>query len=1794
MRSEVAKPPKPAAVARYQAAVNRAYPTASPWVTDLTNLESRDGTLLGAGMSMAYVRDMAPLLNQGQVNLMTQWAAAYPHMDARTWIPLTQMGIDPHSPEAQKLAHADLIGQVQSGTFGNVLGQTHNGAAPPQTDPAVAPDGTDSGFLSAIGHAAQTAIGTTYDAVKGAERTTVTALSAPIQGGEATARIAASRGDAYNQAYEKYGLNTDRLKFAVNGTIALDDPHGPQYTEDEKARILAAQTYAEGLMNTRLGGKSVAESIVAQTDLGQVIKDPSLLTQTYPENAVYDPHSDQYVIPQRVPAADGIGFDTRYVPANKIPEEGWLPNHVAVQQSAQEALRVYNITTAQEAAQGVQPMAWTPGRAVAHIWATPDTTAFNAISGFVDLNKSLFLDPVNLIPADPIIKGARAVTALGSRAGRALPLVGEHVPIATSEVTNLARQGRASTLIGVPNQRFGAIGSPLDLVPQRALGNAAAQTAVGERMLAGTKATQGIGPILYDEASGRLAGGPFGKVVVNQKAWDYMSRGVGAKIADAVAAETSPTKIILASNRQIDTELAQTLARTRTPDEARIAIATRLGAEIQDGRALTGLAGLARPPALSGFRLLDGWGARGASLAGGGVFSKAGRSATWENYAEHGVGGAARGLYRRPFRMSPRQASELKLEDSNDTLTQIERFARGARMTNDEWIPHADAYLAAGNHAEKYQAIFGDQGLMGTLEKKLAGDFGVDATVAHKITRAFQGGLDPNQVESIQHEIGLGNSYSAGGDYGGVMFLADMLGSTAHLPSYRDMARATSTARTLMTHPGIANATQHVDDFIQGVTTAWRNSVLMRPAFIIRNVGEQGFAGGLAGLDSAFTHPYSFIGHVMQYLAGAEVYTLGGRAMKSLALGEGAEGHLAGLAPGALTQARKVGYEALAAPAAGLKAVGATPETVEKVADWIYMHAGMSQLMPAVDQAAVHNIGRVTGGAFWKDRERAIRGEMNEADIAEMFKQSAMLNGNFLIDERGAKLGAKQAIPIVRDNVDTRPLYVNKYIEKLSRLASDPVGRALADTTLTRDEVYEKFLPHVPVLQAMRMPNPLLNAADHSNYLDAAREVMHKLTVGQSDLMDAVAKGTFDGKALTADNTALRNRLGELLDDPVYSQAMSPSLIHLAYPTSGVAGLVSKGKQGADAFFQMSGEFDDVFMRGPGVRQFYTDKVLELAPHMSSADLLETAGNLRRAGDTRLARKVLLKAKVQRGKKGILTAEDVDAIASTYARKRTAKTFYDAHERQNWATALRAVSPFAQATFNTLKRWGALSMQNPNFMYRTLKPIDALTQPGSASIYDIIGSLTGDKTMQSYYTPNNPAPTNVNGFFFSDSTGERRFAYPFVGPLISLFAPNTKGLQMTSYASGLNIAGNSVNPGLGPMGSLSAALLPHDYLYEKNTIGDAARFIFPYGIPEGSALSRIFSSVAPTALNKVVGAGDEEKNANNTALVMQTLLASGAYDMSKTGDQARLVNDAGQIATRMGVLAGVFGSITPSTLQLNPQILASGDATGNVEHMLTLARLNDEFRKYTATDYNAGLAQFVKDYGGTALLSVLPRTTTDGPVATDDIWEFRTEEPQAYTEHRGVIGLFFKSGAEAAFSPTLYQWQKASGERGTKDPQEYLQSVNRALGWMLWDAGTNQIMQDYPKNQQGQARALLREEIQNKMPGWTGRATDLGDFDNRMKQVRDALDDPAIQTLPSAYWIGAYVKSRDSAIAEYRAQTGDAGTLTTKAATPYRERLFYLASEMMKNDTTGGFATAWNQLFSGEFTNEQAAEVTGG
>jgi hypothetical protein len=1764
---------------------------------DMSDLMDTDQHIINGWTSRQVVRAHSLFMFPNQARSYQKWATNHPTADPRAYGPLADMAMSPDTPEANAVGVLSVADQVDAGTYGMVAGS--NQSTPQAMDRTVTaapqPDATDAwsgGLFKDALHIGGNIFGATAGKlsnevpapVKDVVRNTLTAASAPIEASTAFFRSAIGDEDATDKLLEPYGLSGDEKRIVLDTSarkdqgVASEDSMdfsgmgsggagafggSPKPTfeslspERQKVVVEAMRVYDPAAAEKF---KEFFPEVWSQTTLSQVVKDPALLTET-------------------VNAQTGAAER----------DKSWMPNKVAVRAAEQNAVKAYNITTLDEAARGISPTAWTWGRGVAHVWFDQDQTGFNAMSGTVDFGLSLTTDPMNLVPLGAVAKAPRLV-------GKGLEAVtGGKVVTQGLRTARAFEVGGDKVAVAVPTQRFTAAGrvdNPMAAAVRARPGASFTKvtdpiTGVEKMVPRWRQAVDEGAEMVTDPALREVKDpetglvsvkGGHSRYLMNKNAWTWLQTGRGARVVDALANERSAGRIWLQSNRKIDMDLAKQLADADNPAAIRAILGTRMGAEIHS---LDDLGAIGRGPTMFKQVLGGKYGEAGSLLDSGGLLTQAGRAATKANFDEFGIVGAVGGLGRRSFRKTPNTGAGVDLEDLDHTAVQFERWMRGSRLYDaDETAAVIDRLANASTGAQRYEIIYGKGGMLEDAAKKLVDEHGIEKGYAQRLTRAFQGGMNAEERMWMDQDLldGTSGAVARTGDVGKPLLESEQLSRVALLPDYRAMVRTTGSLSkierqfrrgTLDDTQKITRARNASADFMFSATSRWRESVLIRPAYVFREIGEMAMAMSLSGYQGAFTHPAKFMTNMFVATQAQHANRVFSKLLKETVSG------------GKISQ--KTAYEYLAHSEA------------------------MARLMPGLDLNQARIIGRSMYDNVNKIKESPDPGKMLELRDALSDAMGAVV-GNKMLDASTAKAGSRGVAVALRDDLAHRNMYVNALGEKLRKAWTDRDMRNMADPDMDAAQRLEAFQAGTkPMKQEMR-PDLLdgSNARDEE-YLDLYKQMLQRVTVGQSDLLDVVKTGQFNGKPAfihKADGTQvisreLQARLNELLEDPNIANQLPNALHYL--DQKAFLGRTPWANM-TSWFFDSTAELSDVFARGPLFRQAYATRVKELVPEMTQQAKTQAVRNLRRAGDVKLAREIQA---IPASKHGTLGVDEVEGIAMGFAGRESRRVFYDAHERQNYALAARTIAPFAQATFNTFRRWGQMSLQNPQMMYRTAKPMIALNDPGSAAIYDIASAAFGGEASEQYFTPGR-AEGNVDGFFFTDQYGDRKFAFPGVGNLVSLIPGAPDDFQAIGSAGGLNVAGQTTNPGMGPTLTFAASMFASQTVYEDSAQGQVMRYLFPYPLSKGSFIEKAYNSFSPTWARKVQAATDEEHIAGTSVRIMGVLAASGEYDLTNSGERRRMANDATQLAGRLSIADAMMSWLLPTSgVSTQSQQVGSDalddpntpvDEAAALRRVMLQDRLMVEFRKYTEDDYNQGVAQFVEDYGRNALFAVLPTTTSasgdDLPAATNDIWEFRSSEPDAYSEYAPVLGLFFAGDNPVeTFSKELYGWQRAGGERVKKTGLQAQDSVNNAMGWMIWEQQSKAFDVDQTGWNEAQRDALQRQRSQTKdaimaqFPGWTGTQTDPSEFPKQMDRLKDAVEDERIQTLPSTKFIADYLATRDDAIESLRNRTGSSD-LSTIEAGPEREMLLSVASRFNREEKSGGFHNAWIRLLSDEFGEE--------
>lgn len=1731
--------------------------------------------------TMQYaIEAQSQTMNDFDYESFAKWFRSAPNADPRMYAPLMLAGLTPDDPTSQDVVKADIAARIADGTYAATVDGRGDGvsSAPGpanvprpddyQTEPEqswwqtaldnVVPDPNNEFWDNLMPDPTTTigsGVGTMLQGPQFVSRNVLAAAQTPIDFLTSGFRSAYGDQNKISNLVARYGLTDEERSLALNydavwgndkswdEIASMNIPGITSFNDlpdDQKARIKAFLDDYRTVGTNPVGGVPGEEStgdararMLAGESLGEQIMKQTAGGQAFSSVEKY-----------KALIADDSG--------------SWLPSPEIERLKEVESVKAFDIRTAEEIADGVEPLGWTPGRGLAHVWLSADDSAFYTWSGVVDFGVSITADPVNYIPMGAVGKVARS-----AEAGVALATKGR---VGANALLRSAVDGGGEKVI-VNADTFASQGAAAS---RRGAASTAAAKGAGAKTVA-DPVFQNRNVTITDDGrvllnSGPRAGmpAPHSKFLSNDRAWMWLNSGKGMAVVKDLAGRESAFDIWKRSGGErggMDWALAQQLADAKTEPAVRAVLGSRIGVELDDAGQLLGFG-------QSPVRM---------------KFGQAVRSVPGAEGVTRALAVAGRG------RM-------ISLHDDNTLVTELDAYATAAKMSHEARAEAIDAVFKAATPAEKYEAIF-TKFLNGATKDSLVAR-GVDPLDAEKVVKAYTGSLDQAQRELWNRGVAFGGGPKTGSPTLMSESLADMIA----LPGYREILRTASSTRKIRRAFG-EKANEHLADFFQNVTSVWRNLVLLRPAYTLREVGEMSFSMALSGYDSLFTHPVQAIAMVQHVAALNASRTASGNLLKAFATGAPDDAVRSALrrevaqakndihGGGVVSGSTKLAYRY------AQRGIYETSTAVGKAADFVLLGRGVRSLMPFMDS----NIARVTGEDMFAELQRYIE-TGDRKHLTAIADAMAVTHGNFLQDEVAKHFG--RSVQAVRRpdiaNGEQAGRYARGIADRLRKGSEDPDVRNIAkthsDPDYTIQDVIDDYVngtkaeKHRMFLNSKGMEEWATTKTD-DEFIQANEDVLRSLTGSDPELIEAVHTGKYKGKDIGPDNKEFVDKVEEvvLANPKDFPEEVGVMVFDRA--------LQRKWDEITTNFFENTSAFSDVFARGPLVRQAYVRKVEQLGEHMSPAAKAEVVANLRQAGDIKLARKVqAIRAT------GGLGVDEVDAIAAGFARNEMRRIFYDAGKRQNWAVAMRVVSPFAQATMNTFKRWALMSVQNPQSYYRALKPLMALQQPGSAVIYDVLAGMTGDPELDKYYEPGRPS-VSANGYFYTDRYGERKFAYPLVGPLAKLFGVIGVNPVGEGSMENLNVAGTTFNPGFGPAITLAASFGLADDISEDNWKGDVLRFAFPYGLAgaDEGIMTRIGEAILPTAGRKISAALDANnpQRMQTAVAVLSSLADSGNYDLTSQVDYNRMLADADALAQRMMVWSALLGSATPSTFQPDMFTEVKGEAQGEIANFLLTDKLMEEYQKYTKDDYQEGTFNFVRDFGETALLSALPRTTTSNIAqATNDMWTFRTDHPDSYRQNIEVIGLFMSNDDLGSnFARELFTEQRQSGVRGylpLTGANSYSEKVNEALGWMLYNRGTQLIDDKYGDDEKSKigARAMLRQDLANRYPGFSVGAKDTGKTTELIAKVRDALGDEGVQTLPSYYYIDRYMRQRDAALKAVM-ENGGSDRLDTKANASISAALWDLGVQYANDDLSGGFRHIWNRLFSQELTNPTIEEEEG-
>jgi len=561
-----------------------------------------------------------------------------------------------------------------------------------------------------------------------------------------------------------------------------------------------------------------------------------------------------------------------------------------------------------------------------------------------------------------------------------------------------------------------------------------------------------------------------------------------------------------------------------------------------------------------------------------------------------------------------------------------------------------------------------------------------------------------------------------------------------------------------------------------------------------------------------------------------------------------------------------------------------------------------------------------------------------------------------------------------------------------------------------------------------------------------------------------------------------------------------------------------------DKFFDVATRLEKNSTFGPEFRQAYWDAINEIALALDAkavAKLEEVAQSslsplVKITGKTSDKHPVWSAFKAAKGD-GPLSIEDAHAYADNYARNHVKELFYNASERRLIFHQLRLIGPFMNAWEDTIRRWTEIGLENPAQVYKGIKSLAWLQSPEASSLYQLTDA-------RDYYNPE-------EGFFFNDpNSGQEMFWVPFVGTVMSKLAGgltgnNYKGAPIAFATNPMSfnfaLGGGSILPGMGPGVTLPInALATWNQSFSDNLPDGIKNWLFPFGRSDFS--SGPLAAILPANWNRIIGGGLGIKDTYSQTFkpVMAYLANGNNYNLDNPEDQAKLIRDTDLFSRWFGIMRGVVGLVAPSALQVRG---ITSDGNGDAVTQIALYKDFQDMLVNNDNNYNQTVAEFLDLYGVSAVFAIISSSVGNAPTNWDS-YKFVTENPDVVDKYGDIWGYVYPGGG---LSQEMYKWNLLNNTKKKLTPKEMLEKANNTRYYAALDSILTKVDAGYmDKDQYKQAKNFLK----TSMGGGPKSSTDFNKFSRVIYQLETLTKDKRFAEIPSVSGLRDYLYLRNIAL----------------------------------------------------------------
>lgn len=559
----------------------------------------------------------------------------------------------------------------------------------------------------------------------------------------------------------------------------------------------------------------------------------------------------------------------------------------------------------------------------------------------------------------------------------------------------------------------------------------------------------------------------------------------------------------------------------------------------------------------------------------------------------------------------------------------------------------------------------------------------------------------------------------------------------------------------------------------------------------------------------------------------------------------------------------------------------------------------------------------------------------------------------------------------------------------------------------------------------------------------------------------------------------------------------------------------------------------------------------------------------------------------------------IDDLAKSYSLQETKALLYDLNRRHVIADQLRLIFPFGEVYLEIAGTWTKLlKTQKTLFGRKIQRTVEAFRKPSIFGDDEDEGFFTTDpQTGQEMY--------NMAGFDFGFNL-DRMLNNPekddvAINPITGrpdIGTPSVK-TKMQGYAGGLNMVAGSVVPGLGPLASLPAsAVLP-----SRQSIDDV---FFPYGRPEGEFYDPTFyvKSAMPNWFKKILAAGGsldkdlDRQYTNEVKTILRAMNTTGIFDDSSPAAEQESLQRARKLASQMLLIRGIVQAIAPTgpvtkyeynigpegSKFLDPVRIKDEDPN---HHYFAEVILSDAYYQFLA-EFNGDRVQatgkFIKMFGfdPTALLTSKSKRIRPSSYTVEGGY-FYKQNKELMDKHPDVAYYMFPDSPLDEFDYQAWADAFTAGDRVDLTDVQYQQAIRQAQGSLAYENFRRMLMDGpmfsrVPLQKKFEQLYLFRLQLQQQFAGYGQTSTVAPSLDTNSKielfinfvktegDTEVVLPDGTktiVKDMPAIEGALQYILTRQFLLSGIRQRYGANASISRAEASEARKMLRNTASQLM-------------------------------